>query len=371
MAQRDSNPPPQPSSNSSVPMPLHTADSQKTPSVISSRMTDIASEDGDGYHPDGAVATGRPAVGLLTGRTLNDPVRPQSAMSSQTRPSTCSPPSRRGVPFSGGLRFGGAFGGSGGTISNTSRPPSATSRTSRTSRTHVPSLASHAFFRPMSSQRLQAQRGGRPAHPDQSISSVDGYSDGGSNANRLSLGSNATVQQGLSVHYDDKEKAPPSRGTEFSDPDERGTVTASPIGDTTVQSIGESERPLKDISLNVGPTEPNYNNDRKQPTGSYQSTEKPPRSFRANFLVSTSANAPTMNNHQEQGRFSSANAFPRSVQMTTPKNRASQGGMNYQYFSGNTIFYCGGRLQNTRDRPINIATGIIVILPSILFFVYS
>lgn len=370
MARRDSNPPPQPSSNSSVPMPLYSADSQKSPSIISSRITDIASEDGNGHHPDGAVATGRPAVGLLTGRTLNDPMRPQSAMSSQTRPSTRSPPSRRGAPFSGGLRFGGTFGGSGGTISNTSRPPSANSRTSRTSRTHVPSLASHAFFRPMSSQRLQAQRGGRPAHPDQSISSVDGYSDGGSNANRLSLGSNATVQQGLSVHHDDKEKAPPSRGTEYSDPDERGTVNASPIGNTTVQSIGESERSLRDISLSAGPRETNYN-DHKQPASSYQPTEKPPRSFRANFLVSTSANASTMNDIQGPGRIASGNVFPRTVQMITPKNRATQVGMNYQYFSGNTTFYCGGRLQNTRDRPINIATGIIVVLPSILFYIYS
>lgn len=37
-----------------------------------------------------------------------------------------------------------------------SRPPSSYSRT------HVPSLTSSAFFRPMSSQRLQAQRGQRP-----------------------------------------------------------------------------------------------------------------------------------------------------------------------------------------------------------------
>jgi palmitoyltransferase ZDHHC9/14/18 len=46
-------------------------------------------------------------------------------------------------------------------------------------------------------------------------------------------------------------------------------------------------------------------------------------------------------------------------------------GKNYEYFEGNTIFWLGGRLQNARDRPINIATGVFLVLPAILFFVFS
>jgi palmitoyltransferase ZDHHC9/14/18 len=46
-------------------------------------------------------------------------------------------------------------------------------------------------------------------------------------------------------------------------------------------------------------------------------------------------------------------------------------GKNYEYFEGNTIFWWGGRLQNARDRPINIVSGAIILLPAILFFVYS
>jgi palmitoyltransferase ZDHHC9/14/18 len=46
-------------------------------------------------------------------------------------------------------------------------------------------------------------------------------------------------------------------------------------------------------------------------------------------------------------------------------------GKNYEYFTGNTLFFGGGRLQNSRDKPINIATGIFVVLPSALFFAYS
>ena len=46
-------------------------------------------------------------------------------------------------------------------------------------------------------------------------------------------------------------------------------------------------------------------------------------------------------------------------------------GRNYEYFTGNTIFWLGGRLQNARDKPIVLATAIIIIVPSILFFVFS
>ena len=46
-------------------------------------------------------------------------------------------------------------------------------------------------------------------------------------------------------------------------------------------------------------------------------------------------------------------------------------GKNYQYFSGNTRFFLGGRLQNAREAPINIGTGLAIVIPTILFFVFS
>jgi palmitoyltransferase ZDHHC9/14/18 len=71
-------------------------------------------------------------------------------------------------------------------------------------------------------------------------------------------------------------------------------------------------------------------------------------------------------------RLSSAASSPRSepVKVPEPVNKRDLG-KNYQYFTGNTLFCCGGRFQNSRDRPINIATGIFVILPGVLFFIYS
>jgi len=46
-------------------------------------------------------------------------------------------------------------------------------------------------------------------------------------------------------------------------------------------------------------------------------------------------------------------------------------GHNYEYFEGNTVFFLGGRLQNSRQRPVNIATGSFVVIPGVLFFIFS
>jgi palmitoyltransferase ZDHHC9/14/18 len=46
-------------------------------------------------------------------------------------------------------------------------------------------------------------------------------------------------------------------------------------------------------------------------------------------------------------------------------------GKNYEYFLGNTLFCGGGRFQNSRDKPVNIATGLLVVVPSALFFAFS
>ena len=324
---------------SSFPTPLPTSRSQ-APSIISSRMTDIASEDGDEFRVEGATGR-RPTTAAST-----DPNRPESAMSSQTRPSAQAPPSRRlGSPSTfSSWRMGGAFGGPGSSVVNSSRP--ASSSTSRTSRTHVPSLASQAFFRPMSSQRLQAQRGMRPARAAQAAPSSDGYSDVGSNTNRQSTISDATAQQGYYTQQDSG-KPPPSRGTEFTDQDDGNTFDASPTGNATVRSVEGSERPLQKSVPTPKPKQLDFNQRENSP-------------FRAKF-----------HRKETQGheRLSSSNNSPTFVKR--PPEATPKAGINYQYFSGNTVFCWGGRLQNTRHRPVNIASGIFVILPAILFLIFS
>ena len=333
----------------SFPSPLPGSNPQQTPSIVSSRMTDVVSEDGDSFDIEGATSGGRPGTAAST-----DPNRPGSSMSAQTRLSTRAPPSRRGVGSPGTVgswRAGGASGGAATSVTNSSRPPSATSRTSRT---HVPSLASYAFFKPMSSQRLQAQRGTRSPRAGQSAMSLDKFSDGDTETNRQSLASDSTMPQGT-LGQQDYEIAPPSRGTEFTGHGDRGTIEASPTDIATVRSIGESERPLQKRVSNPRPMHLDLS---RQDNGS-------PRSFRTSFYRPEEPRKET----QGRERLSSSNNSPTFTKVSadvTPKP-----GINYQYFSGNTLFFLGGRLQNTRDRPVNIASGIIVVLPAILFLVYS
>jgi palmitoyltransferase ZDHHC9/14/18 len=43
-------------------------------------------------------------------------------------------------------------------------------------------------------------------------------------------------------------------------------------------------------------------------------------------------------------------------------------GKNWEYFAGNTVFCWGGRMQNTRDKPISVLTAFVTIAAAPLFF---
>ncbi len=355
--------------SNSFPTPLPASGSNHAPSIVSSHMTDLVSEDGDDFRAEGAASGRRSAAGISSRGHSNDIARPPSARSSQTRSWTQTPPSRRNIPspLLGSWRSGRAFGGPGGTITNSSRPQSSTTSTSRT---HVPSLASHAFFHPMSSQRLQAQRAGRPTTTQPPIPRLDYGSELGSNTNRQSLESSATVQQGPILHQDN-DFPPPSRGTEFTEPEDRGTATASPTGNATLRSLGDSESPLHNRYSNPRPGNLDLGRNYKKVDARSSPTQKSPKSFRTNFFHPSKGGVPVHDDNQGHERLSSSTPSPNSRQSKQLPNPNPESGTNYQYFSGNTVFCWGGRLQNTRDRPINIATGLLVILPSALFLAYS
>ena len=252
-------------------------------------------------------------------------------------------------------------------MSNTSRPQSANSRSSRS---HVPSLASQAFFRPMSSQRLQAQRNNRPILFQQTAPATsDKYSDTGSNINIDSTGSKLPEQG--PVVQSGNELPPPSRGTEFTDQDDQFTRTGSPTGNTTALSGGESEKPLQGRTGTLPPSKLDFNKNYQQGPNTLGPIERSPRSFRASFLMPSRSGANSRNEIQGRQRLASVADSTKAVVTASAKQDSLKAGINYQYFEGNTVFCWGGRLQNTRDRPINVATAIIVILPSVLFFIYS
>jgi palmitoyltransferase ZDHHC9/14/18 len=337
-------------------------------SILSSRMTDIASEDGGDRAPDPAVAQS-PSERRSTPTTASRPNTAVTGVSSQRGAWPQATQSRRSHVSGNTTQRGSALGSTSGSVKG-GRPPSATSRS------HVPSLTSHAFFRPMSSQRLQAQRGQtRPGTTGQQGMNEDGSVEGG-NVARHSINSNQTLRQGPSIHEDVDERPPHSRGTEMTEQEtmERVTANTSPTqGHHPTGSITDSVRPLqkngnsKGLSLNI---DKSYKNGNGLPTPS-----KSPRSFRSSFLLPTRGDAaPNSPNRSTQGRekLYSAASSPGLTPVDASKNASKPNiRSNYQYFTGNTVFCWGGRLQNTRHRPINIATGLFVLVPGILFYVFS
>ncbi|KAJ5594480.1 uncharacterized protein N7459_000688 [Penicillium hispanicum] len=303
----------------------------RPPSVggISSRVTDMTSEDGE-HSP--SFTSPPPSL------------QPRSSVSRRG-----PPPTRNSVAASSQV---------------TSRPGSSGSRLSRS---HIPSLTAQAFFRPMSSQRLQAHRGGRPMTKG-TVSSADDWTDQASQ-NRRSLISNNTLPPGSQPPMD--MEVPPSRGTEFTDPiiSDRNTSNASPTGNTTIRSLGESVRLLHDRDQKIWPRPGHLTLSTKH--SAHTAQDIPPRSPLS--FLSLQNNRSSQHNHDAHShdRLSSAGSSPRPMDVEKQQLQKFGWGKNYEYFTGNTLFCGGGRFQNARDKPINILTGLLVVVPSALFFAFS
>jgi palmitoyltransferase ZDHHC9/14/18 len=335
------------------------------PSIISSRMTDIASEDGDGHPQDQS----RP---------------PTSGNHPESRPGTA----RTGLSSSRGawsqstpLRHGLQRGSQGGSISGPAgRPPTSTSRS------HVPSLTSHAFFRPMSSQKLQAQRGASRPSTNTTVTTAGQHrgslpQDAVDERYRVTRSPPPVGSLSRSPTHDAETHPPPSRGTEMTETYDRGTATSPSQGHHPAASLSESVRPLhrkrpEDMTLRV-------NVDRAKAhkgATNLPTPAKSPRSFRSNFMSSKGESAAPQRDMHGAEKLSSGASSPRLAphHPDTPASKAEKvtprrphHGRNHEYFEGNTVFCIGGRLQNTRHRPINIATGLFVLLPGVLFFATS
>ncbi len=332
-------------------------------------MTDIASDDG-GEHGQSKDTNG-------PSDTASRPETARTGLSSLRNPLAQNRPSQSRL--SGKRGSVGASSIAGSTAS--ARPPSST-------RSHVPSLTSHAFFHPMSSQKLQAQRGASrpPTLLRQQSTPDDEPRDANDGATERGGAENQTPIAQLTREAGDggAVRAPPSRGSEFTEQETLGRITAntSPThGHYPAGSLSESVRPLqtktaeKGKGLSVG-VDRNY----KAP-GNLPTPIKSPRSFRGSFLLPTKGDSSQVGaNRSIQGaeKLESVASTPQlspSVANTAARARDDQialrVGKNFEYFEGNTVFFLGGRLQNARSRPINIATGTFVVVPCVLFFVFS
>lgn len=224
----------------------------------------------------------------------------------------------------------------------------------------------------MSSQRLQAQRAVRHQKSGQTPGSDDGFSEVGSNTNRHSYGSHSAMQRGSPALPEQEEAAPPppSRDTEVTERDgpEPGLPSGSVTGNGTIQSLSDSVTPLQAHSANL---------DSALDAPRNPKPEKPPApnaprsAMNLRSKLRGSHGAPRGDAHQRGRAPPSTMSSPASDTTKAETRARSKLGSNFEYYTGNTTFCWGGRLQNTRDRPINIATGLFVVVPAALFLAFS
>ncbi len=339
------------------------------PSIISSRMTDIMTEDGgDGAETEGTQrGTGSQRRSALYSEATSRPGSARTGVSSQRAAWAQNTSLRRGL--------------SGKRVSLTGSVSSAATQNARPassmSRSHVPTLTSHAFFRPMSSQKLQAQRGlTRPTTMNRQFGPQDEPAD----TNRDSIVSTQEARIGIPPPGEGELRPPPSRGTEYTEqePFDHITATTSPThGHYPTASVTDSVRPLQrkpDAARNL-----TVDTSKAYKTANVPTPVRTPHSLRSSFLLQRmdSANG---NREMEGGeKLESLASTPQLPPSTRDgkalpkeeKEKSSGLGHNYEYFQGSTVFCFGGRLQNSKHRPVNIATGSFVVIPAILFFVFS
>ncbi|KIX07258.1 uncharacterized protein Z518_01911 [Rhinocladiella mackenziei CBS 650.93] len=244
-------------------------------------------------------------------------------------------------------------------------PPSSTASSSRpqspvsqTSRTHVPSLTAQGFFKPMSSQRLQAQRlrrplGARTMQPPAPIPDGDADDD---------ARSMASSRQGPFHAMPRSHRPAPSITTEYTQSEAPETVDA-PFQDYASQNEGETQLVGSNGQKSHRPSRLNITSTHK----AGDPPQKSPLSFRSGLSLASKHRLEP--GHQQLSSNATSPRYPPNSNAEVAIKSAL--GKNYEYFEGNTVFWWGGRLQNARDRPINVATGIFLILPAVLFFVYS
>lgn len=237
-----------------------------------------------------------------------------------------------------------------------SRPQSPVSQASRT---HVPSLTAQGFFKPMSSQRLQAQRLRRPLGT-RTMQTPAPIPDRDMEDDARSV---ASSRQGPFHAMPKSHRSAPSITTEYTQ-SEAADIPDVPTHDTASQHDGETQlvngsnprKAQRPSRLNVATT---------LMTG--DAPQKSPLSFRSGLTLSSKHRLDP--GHQHLPSNATSPGYPPDTNAQVAARSAL--GKNYEYFEGNTIFWLGGRVQNARDRPINLATGIALILPTVLFFVYS
>ncbi|KAJ6264109.1 hypothetical protein Dda_0251 [Drechslerella dactyloides] len=343
------------------------ADDGDKHSIISSRMTDINSDFGDendqvpgltsapgsnrnsalssSLHPTGGI--GRPNTRISIGE-------PQ-AESAYTRPSTAT--SMNTAKWGARPRSRGAMTPVGGSFRSSTRPPSAASRT------HVPSITSHAFYNPMSSTKLSAQRGkvseegDRPSMHNMMAPAVPALPPTSGLTSSMKTTTAGLVSQPRSSF-----PAPNSPDNPFGFHPGQNPLIHNPSNRTSTQAPSEMDDSNNPFRYSLA----------RQVTGSPTNqtiTSASPLRAGSRRSRRSNTNEPPASQAKEDPREDSqtSTAYPVKMDPEPPV----YAGKNYQYFPGNTLFCLGGRWQTARDAPMNILTATLIIIPVGLFFGFS
>ncbi|KAF2774057.1 hypothetical protein EJ03DRAFT_304773 [Teratosphaeria nubilosa] len=242
------------------------------------------------------------------------------------------------------------------------------------STTHVPSISAAGFFRPMSSQQLQAQRG--QSRGSALAQTVIRPSEDSARRHRYSNASLHTLKDQRPPTQDDD--APPvptlSRGTDGSAIDMHQVAGSVASGNSTAPLNTPSGQAPSRIDTNA-----TQRNSSARPL-----PPKSPKSFRESLRLSSrraSKNEldqrPSPHGHEKlhsSPNSPAADAEEKTAPFSPQHDSKPQPGKparNYEYFAGNMVFFLTGRCMNTRARPLNLATLILTALPGALFFGFS
>ena len=289
---------------------------------------------------------------------------------SQPGENPLSSPTRGGFAPQGYSHVRGAYNSRGArspppTVSTASNAPSSRGATPTNSvgarSSHLSNVSQQAFFRPMSSQRLQAQRlrnipvSAPPPIEDEAEEDDDAAS---------------SIKETSTQHVRNDRREAPSVRTDMSEEARRqmghearlnynATPRLPPAFDQSGNSnLGQSGKSLP-APLNLAP---------QNGQGKYEAAPRSPLSLRSAFSLG-SKRYRFQSSHQHLS--STATSPPYDVGMPPNQPVTASKHRNFQYIESNTVFFLGGRLQQSRDRPIVIGTGIAIVLPAILFFIFS
>jgi len=238
-----------------------------------------------------------------------------------------------------------------------------------TAGSHVPSLTSKAFLAPMSSQKLQQHRNQRPVSLEPFASQEDLPSN---TQNRYSTGSAMTMRGGhaLPTQYD----------TDTLPSESRATSRASDRSEWLEANDVDRDRDFREFMASqqsqrtgLGQTDDgNTASYSERAQKQYIPDEQPGPRQQQSFISRESAHNSFLGRPPNHLPLYSADVSPRRSQTERQKEAVKPYlGKNFEYFTGNTVFWGGGRFQNARDKPVVLGTALIIIFPAVLFFIFS